>query len=387
MALASLMTWKCAVVDVPFGGAKGGIRIDPQKITDHERETIIREYALALCQNNMIGPGLDVPAPDVGSGPQEMVWIRDTYATFNNKDVNHDACVTGKPLESGGIRGRLQATGLGVYFGINEFMNMPSQAEKLGLTPGLSGKRIVVQGFGNVGYFASKFTSEAGAKVTAIIERDGYVTNEDGLDIPKLFDYFKENGTVNGFEGGETHHEDPAKGLELDCDILIPAALELQIHKGNAERIKAKLIGEAANGPCTPDGSDILERNGAVILPDLYLNAGGVAVSYFEWLKNLSHVRFGRLSRRMDERRGKAIVKALEKGSGFSINDVDRMNIISGATEEDFAASGLEDTMILALEEIIETSERLNCNLRTAAYVNAITKVCTVEKQRNNIFY
>eukprot|EP01083_Nonionella_stella_P153535 493429_1 len=378
MALASLMTWKCAVVDVPFGGAKGGIRIDPTKLSDREREKIIRAYALALCQSSMIGPGLDVPAPDMGSGPKEMVWIRDTYKAFRNFDVDADACVTGKPLESGGIRGRLAATGHGVFFGVRELCNMEDEMSKLNLTPGLKGKRMVIQGFGNVGYNSANFFHEAGCKIIAVIEHDCYVSNEDGLDIPKLRAHFEKTGSLSNFDGGETHSES-MEGLELECDILIPAALEQQITKSNASRIKAKLIGEAANGPVTPAAAEIMERNGVQILPDLYLNAGGVVVSYFEWLKNLSHVRFGRLTRRFDERRGHAILRALKEGRAEPFEEEHAGHISKGATEQDFASSGLEDTMITALHEIMQTSKELGCNLRTAAYVNAINKVAKVE--------
>uniref|UniRef100_A0A6A7G2C4 Glutamate dehydrogenase n=1 Tax=Hirondellea gigas TaxID=1518452 RepID=A0A6A7G2C4_9CRUS len=388
MALASLMTWKCAVVDVPFGGAKGGIRLDGSTVTEAQREKIIRSYALELTQANMIGPGLDVPAPDMGTGPKDMVWIRDTYKSFRHADVDADGCVTGKPLESGGIRGRLEATGQGVYFVGREFMKLEEEVLKTGLTPGVEGKRVIIQGYGNVGSWSAFFYHKADCKVVTIIERDFYLENEDGLDITALREHFDKTGSIQNFPGGKTVTDgDSAKGLENDCDILIPAALEQQINLSNADNIKARLIIEAANGPTTPGAQEILHKKGVVIIPDLLANAGGVVVSYFEWLKNLSHVRFGRLSRRFEERRGATLVKALSSLKSVDLSPEMRQEIIRGATESDFASSGLEDTMIIALGETVDTSKRLGVDLRTAAYVNAITKVAVVEKQRNNIFF
>jgi glutamate dehydrogenase/leucine dehydrogenase len=388
MALAALMTWKCAVVDVPFGGAKGSVVIDPRQYTPRELEKITRAYTLELCQYKFIGPGQDVPAPDMGTSGREMAWIRDTYAAFNRSDVNAAGCVTGKPLESGGIRGRVEATGLGVYYGVRELLNKPEEAAKVGLEPGLNGKTVVVQGFGNVGYHAAKFFSEAGCKVLAIGEWDCWISNDDGIDVIALQEHKLAKGTIKGFSGATTHTDTPpATCLEQDCDILIPAAMEQQLHRDNAARIKAKVIGEAANGPTTPAAEEILEKNGKAILPDLYLNAGGVVVSYFEWLKNLSHVRFGRLNRRFEERRGRAIADAFEMSFGGEIPDEHRSEIIRGAEEGDLAWSGLEDTMINALDEILYTSQKLGCNFRTAAYYNAIRKVALVSEQRGDLIY
>eukprot|EP00455_Lapot_gusevi_P032219 TRINITY_DN350_c0_g2_i5.p1 TRINITY_DN350_c0_g2~~TRINITY_DN350_c0_g2_i5.p1 ORF type:complete len:509 (+),score=241.23 TRINITY_DN350_c0_g2_i5:50-1528(+) len=387
MALAALMTFKCAVVDVPFGGAKGGIKIDPKQFTEHELEKIVRSYTLELCKANFIGPGLDVPAPDLGTGPREMAWIKDTYEAFHQNDVNGPACVTGKPLEQGGIRGRVEATGLGVYYGLRELLSKADVMEKIGLTPGVEGKRVVVQGFGNVGTHSAKFFHDNGAKVVAVVERDCYVYNPEGLDVNQLLQYHKTMKTLKHFPGAETIVSNHMEGLELPCDILIPAAMEQQVTAKNADRIQAKIIGEAANGPVTPGAEAILEKKGVLVVPDLFLNAGGVVVSYFEWLKNLSHVRFGRLSRRFDERRGLSVVRALERLHGVSLPEKERDQIVHGATEADFAYSGLEDTMINALNEILTTSKELKCNYRTAAYVNAINKIATVQAQRSNPFY
>lgn len=296
IALATLMTFKCAIVDVPFGGAKGGIMCDPKSLSVNELEKITRSYTLELCRAQFIGPGLDVPAPDMGTSGREMSWICSTYQSLKPDDVNGLGCVTGKPLAQGGIRGRVEATGLGVYFGVRELCSDEEMMEKLGLDVGIAGKHVVIQGFGNVGYYAAKFMSAAGAKVVAVCDWDCGVRSDSKLDISALKEHVTKTGSIRGFEGAETF-ENSAEGLELDCDILIPAALERQIHEGNAGRIKAKIIGEAANGPTTPEAERILEKNGAVVIPDIYLNAGGVVVSYFEWLKNLSHVRFGRLVR------------------------------------------------------------------------------------------
>lgn len=387
MALAALMTFKCAVVDVPFGGAKGGVKIDPKNYSESELEKIVRSYALELCKANFIGPGLDVPAPDMGTGPREMAWIKDTYEQFRQNDVNSAACVTGKPLEQGGIRGRVEATGLGVYYGIRELLSKPDFMAKVGLTTGVKGKRVIVQGFGNVGSHTAKYFHDNGAKVVCVIERDCYIHNPDGLDITALNEFYKSMKTLKNFPGAQTVTSNPVAGLELPCDILIPAAMEQQIHQKNADRIHAKIIGEAANGPVTPSAEAILEKKGVLVVPDLYLNAGGVVVSYFEWLKNLSHVRFGRLSRRFDERRGESVVRALERLHKIELPAQERESIIHGATEQDFAYSGLEDTMILALNEILETSKGLNSNFRTAAYVNAINKIATVQAQKSNPFF
>ena len=312
VALSMLMTWKCACLDVPFGGAKGGIRVNPRKLSERELERIIRAYTTELCSFHAIGPGIDVPAPDVGSGPREMGWLRDTYQMLNRHDVDGLGVTTGKPREVGGIDGRVEATGKGVYYGVKHMMDRIHEYSNE-LSVGLDkNKTVVVQGFGNVGYHAALFFSED-SKVTGVGEYDGYVTNDQGLDIEALKEYHLANGTIRGFPGGTTHDE-PDKVLELECDILIPAARELVITKSNMEKIKAKLIGEAANGPLSFEADDYLYKKGVVILPDLYLNAGGVLVSYFEWLKNLNHVRWGRLTRRMDGNRGQAIVELLRKG-------------------------------------------------------------------------
>eukprot|EP00243_Klebsormidium_subtile_P008114 TRINITY_DN3753_c0_g1_i2.p1 TRINITY_DN3753_c0_g1~~TRINITY_DN3753_c0_g1_i2.p1 ORF type:complete len:405 (-),score=143.36 TRINITY_DN3753_c0_g1_i2:820-1983(-) len=378
MALAALMTFKCALVDVPFGGAKGGIKIDPKKYTIYEKEAIIRRYTAELVKKNFIGPALDVPAPDYGTGPQEMAWIKDTYQGLRPNDINGHACVTGKPLEEGGIRGRPQATGLGVFYALREFLNYKELTDRLGLTTGMKDKTMIIQGFGNVGRHTAEFVHKAGAKVIALAEHDGGIIDENGLDIDALKAYHQKHGTITGFPGAKTV-KDPYSILELPCDVLIPAALESQIHSGNAARIQAKLVAEAANGPVTPPAEDILEAKGTVILPDLLMNAGGVTVSYFEWLKNLNHVRFGRMSRRMEEHSKQVLVTAIESefGNGKKLSDMTRKLITKGGTEEDFVFSGLEETMVIAVEDVIKMAKAKNCSFRTAAYLISIEKIST----------
>ena len=290
MALASLMTYKCAIVNVPFGGAKGGIKIDAKKYSEYELEKITRRYTTELVKKNFIGPGTDVPAPDYGTGAREMSWIVDTYTTLNPNEINAQACVTGKPISQGGVRGRAEATGLGVFFGVREAVKNEEDMAALGLSVGIAGKRVIVQGLGNVGYHAANYFQDEGAILVGLIEYEGAIYKADGLDLNAVVVHRKATGSILNFPGAENILES-AKGLEYPCDILIPAALESVINGDNADRIQAQIIGEAANGPLTPEADEILNGKGKLVIPDIYLNAGGVTVSYFEWLKNLSHVR------------------------------------------------------------------------------------------------
>ncbi|OLY81431.1 Glutamate dehydrogenase, mitochondrial [Smittium mucronatum] len=384
-ALASLMTYKCAIVDVPYGGAKGGISIDPKEWTTSQLERITRRYTMELCQKGFIGPGIDVPAPDVGTGPREMSWIADTYRQFNPTDVNGSGCVTGKPVSNGGVRGRNEATGLGVYFAVREFLSYPEVSKKINHHGSIQDTKIIIQGFGNVGYWSAKFFSSNGAKIIGISEMGIGLYNEDGINIQDLFDYRKENNTLIGFPGAK-NIENSASVLEMDCDVLIPAALERQIGLVNADRIKAKVIAEAANGPLTPGANDLLLSKGKVILPDMLLNAGGVCVSYFEWLKNLSHVRFGRMNKKWDENSKSKLLNLVELGAGRTLNDAERRTIIHGAEEQDLVYSGLEDTMVVACGETHATALSKGIDYRTAALVNAINKISTVYQSSGSMF-
>ncbi|MCB0819424.1 MAG: Glu/Leu/Phe/Val dehydrogenase [Bacteroidetes bacterium] len=377
MALAALMTYKCAIVDVPFGGAKGGIKVSPRKTSPEAMEKITRRYTSELIKKNFIGPGIDVPAPDYGSGEREMAWIADTYATFYPNELNALACVTGKPISSGGIRGRREATGLGVYYGVREALSVESDCQKWGLSTGISGKTFIIQGFGNVGFHSAKFIHEGGGKIIAIAEWDGAVYNANGIDPLALEAHRQKTGSITNFPGAENF--DKYKALEIECDVLVPAALENQINKENVHNIRCKIIAEAANGPVTPEAEEVLIKKGVYIIPDIYLNAGGVTVSYFEWLKNLSHVRFGRLGKRYDEAAGKNMISMVEEMTGKSASDVQKSLIERGADEQDLVYSGLEETMISAYHDI-RTEFVGNPeipDLRTAAFVVAIKKIAT----------
>jgi glutamate dehydrogenase (NAD(P)+) len=376
-ALASLMTYKCAVVNVPFGGAKGGVRINPKAYNEVELEHITRRYTAELIKKNFIGPGIDVPAPDYGTGEREMAWMADTYAAFNPAQIDSNACVTGKPISQGGIRGRREATGRGVFLGVREALSISEDTKKLGLTPGIEDKRVIVQGLGNVGYHTAKFFQEGGALVTALAEYEGAIYNPKGLDVDAVIKHRKETGSILNFKGAKNLTK-RSSALELDCDILIPAALENQVNSGNAGKIKAKIIGEAANGPTTPEAEKILLKKGVMIIPDLFLNAGGVTVSYFEWLKNLSHIRFGRMGKRYEEQLNKTLVGSIETAIGKELDKKAKKIIIHGADEEDLVNSGLEETMVYAYNEIREKMKQKKKiqDLRTAAFVIAVEKVC-----------
>lgn len=378
MALASLMTYKCAIVNVPFGGGKGGIKINPRKYSAYELEKITRRYTAELVKKNFIGPGIDVPAPDYGTGEREMSWIVDTYASLKPGEIDAAGCVTGKPITQGGVNGRKEATGLGVFFGIREICRIPEAMQKLGLSMGVEGKTVVVQGLGNVGYHSAKFFREGGAKVVAIAEYEGAIYKADGINEEDLFQHRKATGSILNFPGA-TNLAKNTDALELECDILIPAALENVINAQNAPRIKAKIIGEAANGPLTPDADEILNAKGVLVVPDMYLNAGGVTVSYFEWLKNLSHVRYGRMEKRFRENKNLHLLGQIEQLTGKTVSDEERNIIMRGADEVDLVHSGLEETMIGATREIMNiwNANPAIPDMRTAAYVNAINKVAT----------
>lgn len=378
MALASLMTYKCAIVNVPFGGGKGGIKINPRNHSVYELEKITRRYTSELVKKNFIGPGIDVPAPDYGTGEREMAWIVDTYTSLKPGEIDAAGCVTGKPVSQGGVRGRKEATGLGVFFGVREVCNMPDVMAKLGLPVGVKDKKVIVQGLGNVGYHSAKFFREHGSVVVAIAEYEGAIYKADGLNEEEVFLHRKKTGSILNFPGA-TNLASSHDALEMDCDILIPAALENVINGTNAAKIKAKIIGEAANGPLTPEADEILIKKGTLVIPDMYLNAGGVTVSYFEWLKNLSHVRYGRMEKRFTENMNSHILEQMETLTNQKVTDTERRFIMHGPEEVDLVHSGLEETMITATREIMEIwkSNADIPDMRTAAYVCAINKVGT----------
>ncbi len=379
MALAALMSYKCAIVDVPFGGAKGGVKITPWDYDEDVLERVTRRYTTELIRRNFIGPAIDVPAPDYGTGEREMAWIMDTYRTFKGEDIDAAGVVTGKPVNQNGIRGRTEATGRGVFYGIREACSFKEDMKKLGLEPGLEGKTMIIQGLGNVGSYTGMISQdEGGAVIVGVGEIEGAVYNPNGIDIHKLIAYRKEHKTIEGFPDAKfIPKEDRESLLEYECDILVPAALENVILTENAPRIKAKIIAEAANGPITFLAEQEVLKAGKLIIPDVYLNAGGVTVSYFEWLKNLSHMRFGRMEKRFDQKHFEDLVQVVEKHTGKPLRDEERNMVVRGAEEIDLVRSGLEETMINAYNQIREImlKEKGVEDMRTAAFMSAIMKI------------
>jgi glutamate dehydrogenase (NAD(P)+) len=381
-ALAALMTYKCALVDVPFGGAKGAVQIDPSRYTADQLERITRRYTHELDRKSFIGPGIDVPAPDYGTGEREMSWIADTYGQLHTGELEALACVTGKAVSEGGIHGRREATGRGLMYALAEACRSADDMRALGLSAGLEGKRLVVQGLGNVGYHTAKFCREQGAIIVALAEREGAIHNPKGLNEEEVFSYRRRTGSILGFPGA-TDILDSREALELECDVLVPAALESVLTAENAPRVKAKIVLEGANGPTTPEADEVFRTKGMLVIPDVYANAGGVTVSYFEWLKNLSHVRLGRLDRRRQAATELRMLQAIEAATGRKFSTAERESFVKVTDELAIVNSGLEDTMIVAYQEIRDTLRRepKMGDLRTAAFVLAINKVAVVYEE------
>lgn len=375
-ALAALMTYKCALVDVPFGGAKGAVQVDPRAYSPDLLERITRRYAHELVKRNLLGPGIDVPAPDAGTGEREMAWIADTYMALSPGQLDAIACVTGKPLTQGGIHGRKEATGHGLMYGLVEACSYPEDMAALDLSTGLDGKRVVIQGVGNVGYHAAKFCREGGARIVAFAAPEGAIHAPGGLSEDEVVEHRARTGSILGFPEA-TSMPRSTDALEIDCDVLIPAALENQLTADNAPRVKARIVVEGANGPTTPAADEIFRRKGTLVIPDLYANAGGVVVSYFEWLKNLSHVRFGGLQRRHQAARDLRLLHAIERATGQTFTAGEQASVVARPDELSVVNAALEETMVGAYQEIRDTRQQHPAvdDLRTAAYLTAIDKV------------
>lgn len=379
-ALAALMTYKCAIVNVPYAGSKGALKINPKEYTIDELEHITRRFTQELDKRGFLGPGLNVPAPDMGTGQRMMSWIADEYQRLHPSDINARGCVTGKPVHFGGVEGRIEATGRGVQFGLKEFFRNQDDLKEAGLDGSLEGKSIVVQGLGNVGYHAAKFLEEEdGARIVAIIERDGAIINEKGLPVEEVSAYKLEHGKVEGFPDS-TFEPNGTRILTHPCDILIPAAMEGVITQENAPNLQCKVVAEAANGPVTYEADQILNQRKIFIIPDAYLNAGGVTVSYFEWLKNLSHVKFGRMDRRFVEAQSQKIIELMEGALGKSLDSTAKEQLLEGPNEINLVRSGLDDTMRESYNEIKEQhlSNPKISDRRTAAYAQAILKIADI---------
>ncbi|MDB9746262.1 Glu/Leu/Phe/Val dehydrogenase [Candidatus Pelagibacter sp.] len=374
-ALASLMTYKCAIVNIPFGGAKGGLKINPKNYTMPQLREITKAFASKLINKGFISPALNVPAPDVGTSEREMEWILETYKTLKPDDINYRGCVTGKPLHRGGIAGRTEATGRGIEEVVREIFRHEDIVKEAGLKNELKDNEIIVQGFGNVGSnLAKHLYNRDNAKIIAIGEYDGYLYNKKGIDINALIEFFQKNKSINNPKLGEFKNK-PSELLELDCDILIPAALENAITVDNVDKIKTKLIIEAANGPVSFEADQKLFEKGVMIIPDIYVNAGGVVVSYFEWVKDISHIRFGRVEKRFQEQKILDIIDLIDKKTNTKTDFDTIKKIIHGADEEDLAFSGLEDSMRNAFIEIYNAKKQIKKSFRDSAYYVSLKKI------------
>jgi len=374
-ALASLVTYKCAIVNIPFGGAKGGLKINPKNYTMPQLREITKAFASKLINKGFISPALNVPAPDVGTSEREMEWILETYKTLKPDDINYRGCVTGKPLHRGGIAGRTEATGRGIEEVVREIFRHEDVVKEAGLKNELKDNEIIVQGFGNVGSnLAKHLYNRDNAKIIAIGEFDGYLYNKKGIDINALIEFYKTNKTINNPKLGKFKNN-PSELLELDCDILIPAALENAITIDNVDKIKTKLIIEAANGPISFEADQKLFEKGVMIIPDIYVNAGGVVVSYFEWVKDISHIRFGRVEKRFQEQKILDIIDLIDKKTNTKTDFDTIKKIIHGADEEDLAFSGLEDSMRNAFIEIYNAKKQIKKSFRESAYYVSLKKI------------
>ena len=372
-ALAALMTYKTACCDVPFGGAKGGIKIDPSKYSEGEMERVTRRYTIELAKRAFIGPSVDVPAPDMGTGGKHMAWMKDTFQTlYGDKEINSAGCVTGKPLSQGGIDGRPEATGLGVFYSTRHLLMNRKFCMAHNIPMGLEGKTAIVQGCGNVGSWAARFFSKNGVTIKGIIEHNSAIYSNSGINVEDAIAYWNAHKTFEGFQNAEVKLDDPMSLLAHQCDILIPAAIEKSINKENAHKIQAKLIAEGANGPVTFDAHKILCNRNIVAIPDMLCNAGGVIVSYFEWLKNIEHIRLGRLTKGWEAKTKRELIKLMRKNQ-----DID-LESIKGPSEKDIVYTALEEVITNATDDVINYSLSNKKNLRISAFELVIQKIAKV---------
>ena len=376
-ALAALMSYKCAIINVPYGGSKGGLKIDPSQWESRELEKITRRFAQELIKRDLISPSMNVPAPDIGTSSKEMAWIADEYRKIHPADINGSACVTGKPPSKNGLVGREEATGRGVQYIVREFFRNPDLLKLVKLDNDLSTKSLILQGLGNVGYHLSKFlTEDDGVKLIGISEFNGGIYNDDGINVEHAKKYFTKHNSFENYPKA-TFIKDSSLLLKRKCDILIPAARENVITEKNAEDISANLIVEAANGPISYKGNQIINRKKIFVIPDILANAGGVAVSYFEWVKNLRHIRFGRLEKRRNQIQLNNLIEAIESMTGKTMPAKYKTNFHDGIEEIDLIRSGLDDMMIDGFQsvkkEFLETDKIPD--FRTAAFKAAIEKI------------
>ena len=373
-AMAALMTFKNAVIDVPFGGSKGGLKITPSKYDDEDLEKITRRFTEELVKRGLISPSLNVPAPDMGTGKKEMAWIADEYKRLNPQDINAYACVTGKPENMGGVDGRTEATGRGIFYALTSFFNS-SDIKKTSLKGSLSSQKIIIEGLGKVGYFAARALRDHGCKIIGVIEKKTSFYNKRGLDIDQIESWIKDSRDPKEYPN-QNEIKSREELLSIGCDIFIPAAREGTITEENQKILNTKLICEGANGPLTSRADHYLNKRGILIIPDLYANAGGVAVSYFEWVRNLSHMRFGRMEKRRKEHETTSILSVIESSTGKKVSSKTKSMLNQGPTELDLVRSGLEDMMTEAYENMSIIWNKNNYpTLRTTAYIYSIKKL------------
>ena len=376
-ALAALMSYKCAIINVPYGGSKGGLRINPSEWNENELEKITRRFAQELIKRDLISPSMNVPAPDIGTSSKEMAWIADEYRKIHPSDINGAACVTGKPANKNGLVGREEATGRGVQYIVREFFKNPDLLKLTKLDNNLNNKSFILQGFGNVGYNLAKFlTEDDGLNLIGIAEHNGGIFNENGINVEHAKKYFIKNNSFQNYPKA-TFIKDSSLLLKRRCDILIPAARENVITEKNANDICANLIVEAANGPISYKGNQILNKKKIFVIPDILANGGGVAVSYFEWVKNLRHIRFGRLEKRRNQIQLNNLVEAIEAMTGKSMPKQYKEKFADGIEEIDLIRSGLDDMMIDGFQSVKKEfleNEKIP-DFRTAAYKAAIEKI------------